>query len=346
MGHRVGVVCDASTGGADAEEPLSKLAGICTLGVHRTPMARGVSPRDFLAVRFVQNVVRGLGPIDILHGHGAKGGAYARLAGRSLKRRRLVKRVLHTPHGGSLHYRPDSLKGRLYLSLERRLAPMGDGIVFESVYAGTLYEAKIGPPPCPVRVIPNGLRRDDFHDIILADDAADFLFIGELRLLKGVDVLLEATALINRSRSVTAVVIGSGPEERALKDLARKLGIEGAVSFQGYVPASLAFVRGRCLVVPSRAESFPYIVLEAAACGVPAILADVGGIPEMTRDLGIRLVAPGNAEELAGEMTAFLDDPGSFLEQAEAFRWVVAKRYMVERMAHDITEFYQELIAA
>ena len=52
----------------------------------------------------------------------------------------------------------------------------------------------IGEPPCPVRIVPNGLYRHEFYEPMLADDAVDFVFVGELRDLKGVDVLLEALA--------------------------------------------------------------------------------------------------------------------------------------------------------
>ena len=345
LGHKVGIVCDASSGGRAAEQTLAKIAGSCALGVHRTPMSRGVGPRDLLATRFVRRLVHDLGGVDILHGHGAKGGAYARLACRKLKRKGLAKRALYTPHGGSLHYSPESLKGRIYLALERRLAALSDGLIFESGYSSTLFEAKVGTPPCPTRIIPNGLRKSDFYDITLANEATDFLFIGELRRLKGVDVLLEALAQVRAARHVDATIIGTGPDEREFKDMAKSLGVDDCVSFPGYVPADLAFVRGRCLVVPSRAESFPYIVLEAAALKMPTILSDVGGIPEICGGLDMELLEPGNADALARAMTSFLDDPLSFLERAEIFRESVAKRYTSEKMAQTINEFYADLLA-
>ena len=65
------------------------------------------------------------------------------------------------------------------------------------------------------------------------------------------------------------------------------------------MPARDAFALGRLLVAPSRAESLPYIVLEAAAAAVPMITTNVGGIPEIFGPQAAGLVAPGDAAALA-----------------------------------------------
>ena len=70
----------------------------------------------------------------------------------------------------------------------------------------------------------------------------------------------------------------SGPE---FKGLAQSLGLIDCVKFPGHLPATQALKRGRLLVIPSRAESFPYVVLEAAAGQVPVVASEVGGIPEI-----------------------------------------------------------------
>src|SRR6478609_6508163 len=78
-GHRVGLIADRSTGGAQAEATLSTLASKLAHGVTRVPMSRHVGVSDFLAVRHVSQRARAVAA-DVIHGHGAKGGAYARLA--------------------------------------------------------------------------------------------------------------------------------------------------------------------------------------------------------------------------------------------------------------------------
>ena len=67
---------------------------------------------------------------------------------------------------------------------------------------------------------------------------------------------------------------------------------------------------GRALVVPSRAESFPYIVLEAAAAGLPMLATDVGGIPEIVAGTDTALLPPEDDVALAEAMLRVLDDAG------------------------------------
>src|ERR1700704_1855612 len=76
-GHRVGLIADRSTGGTQAEATLAALASKLALGVTRVPMSRHVGPSDFLAVRHVSQRAKAAGA-NVLHGHGAQGGAYAR----------------------------------------------------------------------------------------------------------------------------------------------------------------------------------------------------------------------------------------------------------------------------
>ena len=96
-------------------------------------------------------------------------------------------------------------------------------------------------------------------------DATDLVFVGELRVLKGVDVLLEALALLAREGGrVSATIVGDGPDA----DQFRAPGGDGSGSPIASVSSApcrraQAFALGRLLVVPSRAESLPYIVLEA-----------------------------------------------------------------------------------
>src|SRR5947209_14169356 len=77
-GHRVGLIADRSTGGSQAEATLSALASKLALGLTRVPMSRHVGVSDCLAVRHVSQRAKAVAA-DVVHGHGAKGGAYARL---------------------------------------------------------------------------------------------------------------------------------------------------------------------------------------------------------------------------------------------------------------------------
>ncbi|ODA68560.1 Glycogen synthase [Methyloligella halotolerans] len=346
MGLDVGVVCDSRGGGETAEEILAGLDDHCALGVRRIPMSRQPGLGDWLATRRVREIAGETEP-DILHGHGAKGGAYARLAARALKRKGVRIFAFYTPHGGSLHFDPGRFAGKVYIAAERRLAPLTDGLLFESQYAKRIYEARIGPVPCPSKVVPNGLYLREFYDPAIDENAADFLFVGELRDLKGVDVFIEALARLKTEhgmKDVRAVIVGVGPHEARFKSLVKRRKLSAQVSFPGPMPARVAFARGRCVVVPSRAESFPYIVLETIAAGMPLIATDVGGIPEMISGIPIPLVPPDDVEALAGQMRLFMTDSRPFLERSAALQAIAEQRFTVLGMAEDVVAFYFDIL--
>ncbi len=340
MGHHVGIICDALPAGKAAESALRNLEeNVCSLGVFRVKMSRQLGLSDLTAYWATCRIGRG-SHIQILHGHGAKGGAYARLAAHKLKRKGQDVRAFYTPHGGSLHYSPGSLHGRLFMGLERRLMKKMDGLIFESAYSAKLYQAKVGDYSCEARVIPNGLKPQEFYEIMIDENAAEFVFVGELRHLKGVDILLHALAELRKKHAVNAYIAGGGPDSSKFKALARKLKLLDAVTFAGPIPAGAAFTRGRCLIVPSRTESFPYIVLEAAAARLPVIATQVGGIPEIVEGSDVPLIPPGDTQALTQEMQSFLDDPQAFVERAVVLQNNVARRFGVESMAQAITNFY------
>lgn len=344
-GHAVSVVCDAATADALTEERLERLAPHLALGLLRVPMSRELGLRDvtaFLAVR--ERALKF--DFDVIHGHGAKGGAYSRLAARAVKRAGEPVVSCYTPHGGSLHYHPSTATGRIYMALERQLARYTDAIMFESAYAAARYAAQVGAPACTTRVIPNGLAPEEFAVVTPPPGAADFLFVGELRHLKGVDVMLGALAQVRARRTVTAVIVGAGPDAAKYTREAARSGLDGAVTFKAPMPAHEAFRLGRTLVVPSRAESLPYIVLEAAAAGLPLLASDVGGIPEIVAGTDTALLPSGDADALAHAMLEVLDNPGAAEARAGRLREAVAERFTIEAMTDGVLELYAQVRAS
>jgi glycosyltransferase involved in cell wall biosynthesis len=124
--------------------------------------------------------------------------------------------------------------------------------------------------------------------------------------------------------------------------MAGELGLGDRTVFPGAMPAREAFPLGRCLVVPSRAESMPYIVLEAAASGMPLLATDVGGIPEIVNGTDTPLMIPGDVGVLAKAMQGFLDAPKAAEERAMRLKTAVAERFTVERAAGEVLAFYAE----
>ena len=338
-GHQVGIVADSTTGGERADAAFAALVPDLALGLSRVPMSRHIGASDVSAQRHVARRAHETNA-DVLHGHGAKGGAYARLVGRGAIR-------VYTPHGGSLHYGRASPVGLLYLTLEQVLMRRTELFLFESAYGRDAFTAKIGMPRSLVRVVHNGVTQEEFADIAPQPDATDVVFIGELRHLKGVDVLLDALAvLVREGRPASATIIGAGPDADQFRAQAERLGLSSSTRFLGAMPAREGFARGRVMVAPSRAESLPYIVLEAAAAAVPLITTNVGGIPEVFGAQSARLIPPGDAPVLAQAIRAALADPAALRNETLTLRARVQAEFSADAMTDAVLAAYREALGA
>ena len=340
-GHRVGLVVDSMTGGARADAILAELAPRLALGLERVPITRELNPRDVYALWRISGRIGAIAP-DVLHGHGAKGAALARLTPSAPDAIRA-----YTPHGGSLVYCPGTLTGGFYRSLERILNPLTDLFLFESSYIAELYRTVIGRPRAMVRVVRNGIAEIEFEPATPEPDATDIVCVGELRPVKAIDVLIEALAILQHSgRRVTATIAGEGPEAAKLQAQTNRLGLTDQIRFIGHCPARKAFTLGRMLVIPSRAESLPYVVLEAAAAGLPIIATDVGGVREIFGPRSTQLVPPDDIAALIGAITAALDDPQRLRSGAQALMARVRNEFSVRTMVECNLAAYREAIAA
>jgi glycosyltransferase involved in cell wall biosynthesis len=339
-GHRVGLIVDSLTGGARADAALTALAPELALGVQRVAISREISPSDLHAVRAASRSIKKAAP-DVIHGHGAKGAALARLAPSAAHAIRV-----YTPHGGTLVYRPGTFGGGFYRTLEWFLKWRTDLFLFESSYIAGLFRADIGHPPGIVRVVHNGVGEAEFSAIVPRPDATDIVCLGELRAVKGFDVLIEALSILKAAgRHVTATIAGEGPDQAELKALAEEFGVADQVRFVGYRPAREAFALGRMMVIPSRAESLPYVILEAAAGGVPIVSTRVGGIPEIFGPESDHLIAPDDVGALAGAIARALDEPAELRRIAQSVKGRVQAEFSLSAMVDGGLAAYREAIA-
>jgi len=341
-GHRVGLICDSSTGGALEEKTFETLRPSLELGLLRIPMRRGIGPSDLIASWRVRGRIGRQNP-DVLHGHGAKGGAYARFIGTLLRATGNSVARIYTPHGGSLHYASGSAAGRVYFAIERGLTGLTDAFAFVSQYEADTFAAKVGRVDRPLVIVPNGLRPDEFEPVVANAERTDFLFIGMLRDLKGPDVFAAALKHLTETRETppTALIVGDGPDRDRLVADVENAGLGAHVSFHDPMPAREAFARARAVVVPSRAESMPYIVLEAIAAGLPLVATDVGGIPEIFGADADALISPGKVDDLARAMAALLDAPSEAMVRATKLKSRVQTHFSVGAMADAVDSAYR-----
>lgn len=341
-GHQIGVVVDSLSADGLTRERLQQLAPYAALGIHSLPMPRTLGPGDLTAPFAIRRLADSLA-IEVVHGHGAKGGMNARWA--RIGRRGRV--ALYTPHGGMLHYPPRSPAGMLFRLIERALLSATDALIFESRFAQQAFFSQIGEPDLPAPVIHNGLQPEEFEPVALTAEPHDFVFIGELREIKGVPQLIEALVEVRApgGRPATLVMAGDGPLMGETKAQIVRLGLEQRVRLLGATPARQALAMGRCAVVPSLAESLPYVVLEATAAGRPVIATRVGGIAEIFGPTADCLLPAGDVPALQRALQGFLDDPAA-AERAMGQRLdFIREGFSVARMTEQIEALYRAALS-
>jgi len=156
----------------------------------------------------------------------------------------------------------------------------------------------------------------------------DCIFVGRLLPHKHVDVLLQALA---RLPDVTGLVVGGGPEKSRLIALANELGLADRVHFEavdGHEAVQARLRASRLLVFPSTREGFGVVVLEANACGVPALVVrhDDNAALELIHDGENGFVTQLDAEAIATSIRSYLDDELAQVRMSRAAR-TVAEAY-------------------
>jgi glycosyltransferase involved in cell wall biosynthesis len=294
---------------------------------------------DVAATRAVAAEIARVQP-DVIHGHGAKGAAYARLARAPSDAIRV-----YTPHGGSLHYRPGTPAGIVFNSLEKILRSRTDLFLFESEFIRDLFNRQVGAPRAIETVVHNGVAGSEFAEVALAPSATDLLYIGELRALKGIEVLIHAIAALRASGTpLTATIVGDGPDREALRALTQARGIGDLVRFPGAMPARQAFTLGKVMVVPSFKESLPYVVLEAGAAAKPLISTNAGGIPEIFGPDAGRLIAPGDRDSLMSALAAAVNDPETMRAATRALQARIRTVFSIDSMVDGGLAAYGEAL--
>jgi len=341
-GHAVGLVTDSNTGGDKAVRDLAALSPSLELGVLRLPMLRRPDPRDLAVALTVGAHARKLG-VDILHGHGAKGGVYARCPQWHLKG--FAPTRIYTPHGGSFSMTLRPWAQSFYMFIERLLEPFTDAYLFESSFVAERFAEKIGKTQAVTRIVPNGIAPEEFTRVEPVADAADFLYVGELRWQKGIDLLIEAMSQLTYrySKPARLLMVGSGPDREKFIARTQELGLNEQVRFIDPMPAREAFKLGRVLVLPSRSESFPYIILEAAGAQLPIIATNVGDIGKLLEPNRGKLIAANDLEGLIAALIEMLETPPAEREAVAARTAAyVSERFSRRTMANAILSVYRE----
>jgi glycosyltransferase involved in cell wall biosynthesis len=190
-----------------------------------------------------------------------------------------------------------------------------------------------------VRVITNGFTPATPTDLTErvaaeANRGAFLLCIGRIQWLKGFDIALQALQILrNRGHNLRLLIAGRNADyEEQLRQQIQEKNLSEDVSLLGQVPSSeLATLlkRSTAFLMPSRTEAFPATPLEAMAAGTPAILSNVGGVPDIaTNNVNALLAESENPESFANAIERLLNDNGlrnvliqNGYERAKDFNW-------------------------
>ncbi|ODT56163.1 MAG: hypothetical protein ABS59_02125 [Methylobacterium sp. SCN 67-24] len=346
-GHEVGIFCDSTTGGARADEVFAELGPRLSLGVTRVPMSRYPSLTDARAQISAIGSRRRAAP-QVVHAHGSKGGVYARLPALLSPGRRYM--TAYTPHGGSFNYKPGSTEHRIYMGVERLLEPATDMFLFESAFIAGRFQACTGHlPRTDHRIVLNGISDAEFAPIDHASATFDLVYLGELRSAKGVDTLIQSLEILKTSGGLSprVLIVGSGPDEALLKQMTVDHGVAGQCVFEPPGPIRAALAKARVMAIPSRAESLPYVILEAAAAAQPLIATDVGGIKEIYGpEHAPRLIPPNDPTILADAISRTLAMPEA-ARRAEATDLAnyVRANFCLDTMIDGVLDAYRSTLA-
>jgi glycosyltransferase involved in cell wall biosynthesis len=343
-GHEVGILCDSSTGGEHEDSLFDEIRPYLALGLTRVPIRRAVSLSDLGVIWDTYKKIKSLRP-DVLHGHGAKGGVLARLAGSALRVNKYRVARLYTAHGGSLHYSRSSLLGQFVLRMERLQEYFTDALVFICEYERDIYAKRVGRPHTETRLIYNGIGERDFELIPTRSDAVHYIYVGMLRDLKGPDLFVDAFAKAERivGRPLSALMVGDGPDRDRYRDMMVERGLGKRIGMLPAMRIQQAFAMSQNLVVPSRAEAMPYIVLEGLGAGKTIIATRVGGIPEALGKDSLALVAPEDSDDLARVMADAIRVPG-WHDAAMPPMEKVKAVFSASVMANEVLKLYEELL--
>ncbi len=186
----------------------------------------------------------------------------------------------------------------------------------------------------------------EFERSLVEDRPMLIVAAGRLSHEKGYDVLIEALTRISSSRKYVVEIYGHGPERTRLEQQIQRCGLEGKVRLMGFVDDVLPLLqKADLMVLPSRSEGMPNILLEAWSQKLGAVCTSVGGVPEMI-DHGVHglLAPPEDSQALAIQLSRALEHPEQVVTWGEAGYERVKKMYTYRGQAELLRGIYRQAI--
>jgi glycosyltransferase involved in cell wall biosynthesis len=335
MGHRAELICDPAG-------PLWERAQAAGIACHALRIRNSV---DFAAGMRLRSILRRQ-PFDVVHFHTSRAHAMAPFA---------------RGHAGALvvtrrmDYRPN----RMFAPYLYNHAVDGVAAISSEV-AESLARARV--PRERIAIISSGVdcarfrppaadeRRAARARLGIANDAVVLGTVGALEERKGHRYLLEAMSELCRAPQAPLVclIAGDGSRRAELERDAAQMGIAGVVRFLGRVDDACPVLWALdVFIFPSLHEGLGVALLEAAACGLPAVASKAGGIPEVVIEgsTGL-LVPPADASAISAATRRLIAAPAQRAEMGAAARERALREYTMDTMARRTLELYRRCLAA
>jgi glycosyltransferase involved in cell wall biosynthesis len=346
-GHRVTAIYSPLRA---EDRVVAELKSLPLEAVHAVAMTRSPSPSDFKAWAAIQRIVRSAGAFDVIHGHSSKAGALIRLRmpGRHVPR-------VYTPHAFRTMDPTLGDKGRkIFGGIETMAGKyLTDALICvskdEHEHAGN----DLGIPEGVLHTIvngvtppPSGQREPVRARLGVGQDAFVFGFVGRLSEQKAPERLIGAFARIAADvPQAELAMIGFGPLESDVRQLIAASGLADRIRLTADIPGPEAMQAFDVLAMPSRYEAMSYVMLEAAAAGLPLILGDVGGASTVLDD-GVNGFMVANSDDVT-ELAEAMKQAAAADNYARLRASAIGRRenYALEKMVGQTEEVYRRLTA-
>ncbi|MCA0375119.1 MAG: glycosyltransferase [Gemmatimonadetes bacterium] len=247
----------------------------------------------------------------------------------------LRRRGLRLPWIGFFHGQThEDLKVRVYNLVDRLVLRRADRLVVVAPHQRARFPFTRRLRYIPNAALPGDAARANAVPPVIPDTLPRpwLGYIGRLSHEKGWDVLLDALARVPVSQPCSLVIAGDGPDRAACEARIDALGLRDRVHLLGQIPSALPlYAQLDAIVMPSRSEGMPNVVLEALGADVPIVAARVGAVPELIPDDATGLVVPPeNVPALTDAIVRVLREgrtpQGSAARAASAARYTLAAR--------------------
>jgi len=185
------------------------------------------------------------------------------------------------------------------------------------------------------------------------DSNKKYFTIGTIKSLEekyGLEYLIRAFAILKKQlndKKIKFEIYGDGSQKEYLKKLSKDFGLSSDIRFFGHIPHNFVpekFQRFDIAVFPSLSESFGVAAIEAQACGVPVVVSNVGGLPEVIKDGKTGIIIPAkDAKALANALFILIEDEQKRIKYGKQARKHILKNYYWRSNANIMLNIYKEL---